>query len=262
MRRVLIVMLLLACAFAEAQNSGISVPVSGIQVFTDKLDQGYVITKGGEIIKFNSKGENIGSFSSNFGTPAYLDVSNPLKIMAWYPQFYLAIFLDNQMAKIGELSLQPLAANGIQVLASAENNTYWFYSENDQNLRKINQISAEIAQGVRLSQHFQESFSPKQLAVRGKKIYFNDPKFGLLVFDNFGGYITTYPLKNISKFSLAEGSILWFDKELNQLFQYEEKTRLKSEISVPNSNFEKIDVAMSPNILFVLTKNALILHSI
>ncbi|MFT6850231.1 MAG: hypothetical protein ACJATA_001042 [Sphingobacteriales bacterium] len=261
MSRIIIVMLLFVSAFAEAQNSGATLPIKGTRVFTDQLDQAYVITEAGEIIKINNKGEQIGSFSSNLGEPAYLDVSNPFKILVWYPQFYNVLFLDNQMTKVGELNLQNLASTGLKVLASAENNTYWYYSENAQNLRKINQKGAETAQGVRLSQYFQASFTPNQLVVRGKKIYLNDPTNGILVFDNFGAYITTYPYKNISKFSLVNNKIQWFDLSQSKYFQYDEKKRIKIEISLPNSNFERIDVSSTENILFVLTKNALILHS-
>jgi hypothetical protein len=68
---------------------------------------------------------------------------------------------------------------------------------------------------------------------RDNKVYLNDPAIGVLVFDIFGSYEKTIPVKGLKKFQILQDQIVYFEN--NQLSSYNSFTLEKKALSLPDT---------------------------
>ena len=65
----------------------------------DKLNNIYTIDKKAELIKYDHKGTRLYTYTDKtLGPIDHLDVSNPLKLLAFYRDYQSLIFLDNTLS--------------------------------------------------------------------------------------------------------------------------------------------------------------------
>jgi len=70
-------------------------------------------------------------------------------------------------------------------------------------------------------------------------VYMNDPAIGIMVFDLFGGYGKTIPLKGLKKFQVFQDQVIYFDN--NNLSAYNITTLDLKSLTLPDST----DVVMA-----------------
>ena len=68
---------------------------------------------------------------------------------------------------------------------------------------------------------------------RDNKVYMNDPNIGILVFDIFGSYEKTIPLKGLRKFQILQDQVIYFDN--NQLNAYNSFTLELKSLALPDT---------------------------
>jgi hypothetical protein len=69
-------------------------------------------------------------------------------------------------------------------------------------------------------------------------LYLNDPNIGIILFDIFGAYFKTLPIKSINKFNVV-GNKIYYKKE-NKFYSYELKNYETEEIE----EFSKYQIEM------------------
>src|SRR5436190_13567133 len=65
-----------------------SIPFQGVTFFTsDNLGQAYVVVEN-QLLQFDSNGKPVANYSEkNLGNLRFVDASNPMKILLFYPDF-------------------------------------------------------------------------------------------------------------------------------------------------------------------------------
>lgn len=256
--RFLPFLLVFPVLFTQAQEYQLitSVGVKAKTFTTDRLGNSYVITNDNELLKFDPRGLPLVRFSDkNSGELKLADVTNPLKILLFYPQFAQVTSLDNKLSFRTQTDLRQLGLLQPIVICSSVNEGMWIYDQQDYQLKRLNLDQKVVQESGNLNQV--AGILPKPTAVieQNNNVYLINPETGILVFDIFGTYYKTIPVKNALSVQLLENSILYLKE--GHLFRYDLKTIQETEVSPFPLDTDIIAVRIENNRLYVLKKGSL-----
>jgi len=106
---------------------------------------------------------------------------------------------------------------------------------------------------VQLANLLNKNIQPNFIVEYNNQVYLNDPKVGILVFDNFGTYIKTLPIFGLTNFQVKEKYLL-FVNEKNEIMTYDFFTLDISKYGKTNLE-EILAVRIEQNFIFKLFKN-------
>jgi hypothetical protein len=213
----------------KAQNLSSSIQEQGHQVEisihanlmkVDKLGNIYLVSDENELIKYNANGEQVHSYSNNIlGSLSIIDVTNPLKLILFYPDYQLVISLDKNLAEIGRYDLQAFGYNEIQTVGLSNDNHIWLYDPESFSLRKINEQGELVLESFSLVSENLAHLRPTSIKERQNKVYINDPELGILSFDNYGQFVKHIPVLGVLDFQIESGGLIYFDGKA--MFRYD-----------------------------------------
>lgn len=194
-----------------------SINAKAQKCFIDPLNRTYIIRKG-EIELRDEKQKVLTVYSNKLiGEDILVDVSNPLKILVYSADQMKLIFLDSRLAELKEpINLMSKGFEQISLAATSYNNGFWLYDPINFQLIRFDQNSEEERKSLNIGQLLRKELYPTDLIERNNKVYMTDPNVGVLVFDVYGNYINTLPLKGIEHlvinndrlFYLKEGKLV------------------------------------------------------
>ena len=169
--------------------------VKGTSVSVDPNGNVYVID-GSTLYKYARNGNELFPYQySNFqlGDIASVDVDNPLKIMLFYQDEGIILFLDEKMNPLMEpLNLMDAGLNNISLSTYSTDNTIWLYDVVLHDLINVNFQLKELSRN-----HLSiDKFEPTQfISLKEKKLAMYNPATGIAFFDAFGTYLKTIPVR-------------------------------------------------------------------
>ena len=228
-------------------------------ITTDNLENLYTLS-GNELRKYDANGNILKTFSDKtHGNISFIDVSNPLKILLYYHDFRLILFLDNMLSLCGApLLLDNMNITQATLACNSYENGFWIYDQQDFQLlrfdknRKISNQSGNIAQLVDIE------IKPVYLSETGNMVYLNDTVNGIFVFDKYGTYSKTIPFKGINNFKIVDDNIIYTSGE--QLIKYNFKTLEQVSINLPKKN--ALFAIIEKDRLFISDTSAVYIYSV
>jgi len=196
----------------------------------DNLFNVYTINKS-EIAKYNDEGKfQIRYSDKRLGEIGQVDVEYPLKPLLNYPDLNNIAILDNTLSNNrGNIDLSRLnVAIGALAINSIQNH-FWFYDAMTFSLIRANDNFQQTTTTGNLAQVLGIELDPVYMVEFANKLYLNNPSTGILVFDIFGTYIKTIPLKGLRRFQVFENEIVYFD--VDKIVRY--NTLLFQETVIP-----------------------------
>jgi len=191
-----------------------TIPINSTYLTTDNLQNSYVATGEGKVIKFDKKGIPQFEYNNNrLGRVGKIAVKNPLNILVYYPDLAVIIILDRTLSVIKELNLYDLDILAPKGIALANDNNIWVYDEITAVLKKLNPEGRTLFESRNLNQLVQKQLNPSFLQEKNNEIYLSDTKNGLFIFDAFGQLKQTVPIKGIDQFQVLDQQILLWKKE-------------------------------------------------
>lgn len=175
---------------------------------------GNIITiENNEIQKFNSKTDKIASYSNSMlGEIASIDVSNPLRMLVFYKDFNQLMFLDRNLAEIGdEIDLYDYSNNETDLLCSSPNGGFWMYNAIDNQAVHISEFGNTITKSIFISDFFGD-ISPAKMQVYAKALYILYPEKGILVLDDNGQFKKKISISGIQDFQINQNTIVYSNK--------------------------------------------------
>ena len=205
---------------------------------TDNLGNFYLV-KGDELQKYNQKGALLLSYSSKGrGDITFVDAANPLKILLFYKDFSKLLFLDNMLAESSNvMALGNMNYYQAELACTSYNNGFWIYDKQNFELIRFDQNSSLQVQTGNLEQLLSVSLEPNFLLEYNNQLYLNNPSSGVLVFDVFGSYLKTIPIKNGKALQIRD-EVLYVNAE-NALLSYHLKLIQQDSLTLPKSTFLK-----------------------
>jgi len=251
MKKIIIILLLVVAfpLFSQVKTF----PFNGSSLITDHFGFYYEI-KNTEINKYSKSGKLDCSYSNNvLGLIASVDVSNPQKIVVYFRDFTKILILDNELAPTSEvIDLTRLELDETSLVCRSYNDGIWYYDPvRFELIRKDQELNTTNASG-NLTNALNVNIQANYLVEYNNRLYLNDPKNGVLVFDNYGTYLKTIPLYGLESFQVKDKFLIYANTngeiELYNFFTLD-KTLFKS--SIYN---DVLAIRLEGNSIFILNK--------
>lgn len=185
----------------------------------DGLGNLFTLSPDGEIRRYNEQGKLLYRFSEvRLGRVGSMDVSNPLRVLVYYPEFLTVVLLTNTLAISGELDLRPLGFNRVRAAGLARDGRIWLYDEANFQLVKIDERGQVIRRSEPLSYVLDLNLQPVALSERNNRLFLLDPQHGILVFDAFGTYDYRFGGSGIVRMQAYAEQVL-FEREGRYYYQ-------------------------------------------
>ncbi|HEX8517923.1 MAG TPA: hypothetical protein VF868_17135 [Bacteroidia bacterium] len=260
MKQLLIVFLLLSLT-AVSQNKFqllTAVETEADHFTTDNQCNFYVI-KRDELIKYNKNGKLLYKYSNkNLGAISYVDASNMMRVLVYYKDFSQVVFLDNTLSANGEpLSFDRMGLQQVGVVCTSFNNGMWIYNQQNFSLMQLNTNYEMVQQTDNLSNLLNIPLAPERILEHDNRVYMNNPSTGILIFDIYGTYHKTIPVKNAKEFQVI-GDWVYF-MQGGKIKAYNIKTTEDTEFNVPATGFSAFRLEMKA--LFLLTSTGISIYT-
>lgn len=214
---------------------------------TDNQSNVYVV-KADELSKYNKTGKLLYKYSNkNLGNIDFIDASNMLQLLIFYKNYSQVVFLDNTLSLNGEpISLDEKGFQQTQLVCASHNGGLWLYNQQNLELVRLDQTLEKKQQTGNLSLLLNITLQPNYLLEYNNKIYLNNPTTGILIFDIYGTYYKTIPVKSLLNFQPI-GDWIYFvsDKKIKG---YNTKTTDETQFETPLEEFQnfrlELDVLM------------------
>jgi hypothetical protein len=177
-----------------------------------------------EIVKYNSDGVLQKKFSTKrYGKIEFVDAMNPLKLLVYYKDFQRILFLDNQLSESSTMiSLELLNHEQTGLVCSSSNNSFWIYDKQNNELSRFDSELKSILKTGNLKRILDIDVKPNFMQENNNFVYLNCPNEGILVFDIYGTFYKTIPLKKLKEFNIVNGDVFYFEN--HSLKQYQAQT--------------------------------------
>lgn len=224
---------------------------------TDNLGNFYVL-RNDVLEKYDTLGNFYRSYNDKkLAGITSVDVSNPLKIVVFYREFSEVILLDNMLTRQAD----PIKLLDMDItqptLVCFSFNGLWVYDRQNRELIQINNERKKIRSTGNLVQILNIDVQPNYMVENNNYLFLNDPALGVFIFDIYGTYYKTVPIKGLKDFKVMEEEIIYFAG--NKLNSYNFKTLEEKIQSLPDS---ASDARIEKDKLFLLKNDTLNIYRV
>ncbi|HSG68226.1 MAG TPA: hypothetical protein VK994_05925 [Bacteroidales bacterium] len=256
-------MSILLLAAGDAYVKTKEVPMKADFIRSDELGNVFVV-KDKQLTKYNKSGDRLHSYTNLYaGSISFVDTHDPFKLLLFYQAFGQVEFLDHTLSltssriDLNEISL------GLSTLACASyQGAFWVYDPTNFELVRVTQ-SLEIAErSGNLQQATGIALDPNYMIERDNYLYLNDPHTGILIFDKYGTYYRTIPVKGLSYFQVFNKRVIYTAD--GQIFIYDTQRNEYSSTSLPEAGAASVSACLSlePQMLYVFKEGKLMFYEI
>lgn len=208
----------------------------------DKFGAAYILNNTNELIKVAPDNDRILKYSLlRYGRPTNVDASNPLKVLLFYKDFSTIVLLDNNLAEKSVLKLQEKSFFQVSSACTSLDNKVWIYDALNYKLTKLDERLNIVLQSEDFGLLFNENLIPTFMREANEHLYVSVPSHGILVFDLFGAYIKTLPLKHVESFQVIKDQLVYFED--GKLMGFNTRSLQTGQIALPQlSNILKVQI--------------------
>lgn len=236
-----------------------SITIDAKDIQTDRLGNLYVVTKTNQLYKYNANGELLCTLNYKYlGNINHIDATNPLEVYVFYKEQNEILFLDNNLAYRGEILLNDYSISQASAVARAFDNGIWLFDNADLQLKKLSKTGELLQQSGNVKQYVSGNISPTFIYDNNDRVFVNDSSNGILVFNVFGSYMKTIPIKGCVEFKMINDEV--FYNRDGKLFQYNTKTFTEKIFQLPDTSRVK-DISIENERLFLLKPNSVDIYS-
>lgn len=226
---------------------------------TDALGNIYVITEG-SLQKYSGNGSLLFTYTSLSDGPASsIDTYDPLKLLVFNAGFSMIKLLDNTLSlRKDPVQLSETGYSNASLVCTSYESGFWIFDPVSNNLirfdnnMQISQISGNI------NDLTFAACSPVYMLESDNTLYVSDPTQGILLFDRYGAYLKTIPIKNIKTFQIFGKLLLYSDEKFMKAFDL--KTHEEFSMALPIME-NIISARVENRMLVVLTSKKLCIYN-
>lgn len=252
------ILLLLFSNLIKGQDPELFIEGDYERFYINTINNIYLVSLNQAVTQYNKKGKV--QFSINpklLGRLGSADVSNSLELLLYYPDPNTAVITDNTLSEKRRIALNDVGFNRASLAARSTEKGIWIYDENEVNLKRISIKGEVLYESNQLFQYTQSDLNPTTLKSKTKRIFLNAPDQGIMMFDNFGNYIKTIPVKAVRTFNVSN-NVLFFWKK-GKVGGYDLKQFKKMKVNLPLDTIpsEAKKIRYTKDALFVLDNQGL-----
>jgi len=226
----------------------------GQSIEADQVGNLYIINKE-EIIQTNQKGEELNRYSNKqLGDISFLDISSSLKPLVFYQNLSQIVYLDNRLyPRTEKISLEQMGYPQAKLVCSSYMNGLWIFDQVELSITRLDRNGTLTAKVINLNQVLGVELNPNYMYEKYNKLYLNDPKLGIFVFDVYGNFSKKIPLAGLPKFKI-DNNLIYFPSGTD-LVLYDQVGFTETRLKLPVGNLN--DLYLSGNNLWLLTSSGL-----
>ncbi len=255
---IILFLLISATAWGQSKFNLITTINVDCDFFTTDNQSNIYTVKANELTKYDKTGKELYKYSNkNFGNISFVDASNMLKILVFYKDFLQVDLLDNTLSLNGEISLEQIGFLQGQLVCSSNNSSMWIYDQQNFELVRIDQNMLQTQKTGNLNASLYIDLQPNSLLEYNNRVYLNNPTSGILVFDVYGTYYKTIPVKNVTLFQPIGDWVYYVtNKKINA---YNLITTEEKQFETPLSDF--LDFRLELNSLILQTSKSILVYN-
>ncbi|MFT4662560.1 MAG: hypothetical protein ACI8XB_002850, partial [Patiriisocius sp.] len=167
--------------------------------------------------------------------------TSAMRSLVFYEDQSVFLILDNTLSvQSPAVRLNEFDLYYIQLMCASKNNHYWCYSSETNSIVRLNQQLGIVSKGEDLNQLLNSVIAPDQIMERSGKVYLNDPKNGIHIFDRYGNYEKTLEIKNVQQMEIKNTNLFYLAQ--NKIFRYNLNTFLENEIDLEQESINGFSV--------------------
>lgn len=216
----------------------------------DKFCNGYVAGRN-KLQKFSSEGKLLFPYEEfRYGAIGSIDVTNPLKIVVFFPDVMKAVVLDKFLSPLTTYDFLQLGYPSVSAVCGSTDGRIWYYDNVSMQLKKIDETGKVLREGQPMNTQLVQIPQPNFLLEYDNLVYMNDSLQGILVFDVFGSYKKLIPVTGLNKFQAAAQTIFYSDAR--NLYAYNMQTLATNKLILPEDEDSIIQAVLGKEILILL----------
>lgn len=233
-----------------------------IDFTVDNLDNIYILNSRNQIRKYDVKGDSVAIFNDvkKFGKATLIDVSNPLKVLLYYKDYGIAVFLDRVLNVVNTIDLRKQNVFQAKAIGQSYDNQVWVYDEFDSKLKKIGENGDLLLETPDFRQLLGQAPSPHKIFDENKYVYLYDSLKGVYVFDYYGALKNTIQIIKWQNFKIAGKFI--FGSRADTLFRYDIRTFMYDEWKMPEEIYRSRAFNFTSTRLYALRDNTIEIYRI
>lgn len=227
-----------------------TIPLDAKDIQTDRLGNLYVVSKTNQLYKYNSEGKLLSTLNYKYlGNITQVDATNPLEIYVFYKELNTVVFLDNNLAYRGEMNLANYGVGQAAAIARSYDNGLWVFDLADLQLKKMDKNGENLQVSGNIRQYISNTSMANFIYDDNDHVFVNDSLNGVLVFNVFGTFLKTIPVKGCKEIKVINDELYYW--QVPQLKKYQVKTFVTTSYSLPDSVDIK-DVSIEKDRLYLL----------
>ncbi len=222
-------------------------------VQSDHFGNCYLKTPDNVLIKYDKNGEKLSSFSSDeFGEIHSIDASDPMKILIYFLDQNVILFLNNELSPIGS----PIDLNKhgfFNTIVACQSNVggFWIFDLERSRLFRLDKMGTVIAESIDLKMITGKTTEPSILKEYDSNVFLYEPETGVFLFDVFGTWEKSIPINNLIDFQVFNNNMFFFkDNSLSKLNLFTMNEEL-----LMTWDEEKLNVLVEKFQIFVISEN-------
>jgi hypothetical protein len=257
----IIISLAVVCAYTVSDYKPIKqvINVKATSFNTDNLGNAYLVNDN-ILTKYDTSGVLLSTYSErSLGRLSVIDASNPMRPLVFYPDFGQVNILDNKLAPQSSVMLRDI--KGIEqptLICQSYNDCIWVFDQQDFQLKRINTSLQTLNESGNINKTVDTDITPNYLTENNNWVYLNNPQTGILVFDIYGTYYKTIPIKGLKSIQLIGDELLYMKD--STFVSYNIKSFNEQKILLPKTK-KVINARIVQHKLFLLTEESLDLYS-
>ena len=231
--------------------------------YADNLENVYLINSSANgLKKINSNGDSIAVLNNvvRYGNTYSLDVTNPLKILAFYKDFSTIVILDRFLATRATIDLRQLGITQVKAVAQSYDGSIWLYDEGEGKIKKIDENNNVLFESSDLRLVFDDSLNPQKIIDNNGQLYLYDTRLGWMIFDYYGAFKKAVPFAHWQDVSVND-NVLWGRNENQFLYALQNDIDFHS-VNATFGFAHIIKTDRERNKLYVLSKDGLSIYNI
>jgi len=192
-----------------------------------------------QVVKYDTTGMLLFKQSiKSFGKINDVDLSNPMKIMCFFLEQQLIMFMDNtltpyqQTARLTDLDV----SYGSLICYATQSDRFWVYDLDNSKLILFVDEGKKHLETLNLAGMLDIS-DPVQLLERNGVIHLVDLHKGVFLFDMFGTFMEFVPMPGVEWVQVDEFTIYWITSEQMNAWNRRTKTSVSAQIKSVTSTF-------------------------
>jgi hypothetical protein len=260
---ILVMLAIVLIAAGDGYHETRQFVAQGDYIRSDELGNVFLVNNN-ELIKFSSEGDILNTYSKlSAGEITFIDTQDPFKILLYYQAFGQIEFLDHTLSlPSSTIDLNMLSLSMVSLVCSSYQGAFWVYDPSSIELVRVSQSLEVSERSGNLQQVTGYTPDPNYMLERDNFLYLNDPAIGILIFDKYGSYYKTIPVKGLTSFQVFNRQLIYTDGD--KISIYDTQLNEVSSTTLPQDDAHSISVCLSldPQRLYMLVKGKLFFYDI